>query len=1157
MRSKSKKQTKNRSSIKEKNSANSTIKLVTTEGSDMLSFGYFKGEKLSSFGLQKVQGSSFTGQFSGSGYNGLFRFCSPKEQYLGYLKEGDYEGVGTLQSPNAIRQGRFLNGSLNGYANTIDFQIRESYKGFFKFGLFHGDGVLKRRTFIHNGNFCLGEANGFGIQYIEDNSLIIGNWNKVSTEGFTIISYSDESLFEGNLTGGRKEGPGHYSSTTGDQIFIGEYSNNQRNGIGAIKFGRYYYIGQWRADSKHGLGISGEINCQDFYIGSFRKDQKTGLGALFKGSRQYLGYWKNGFLDGITHVKDRHGFESFSLFENGEFVRSLRQDEIQQANKIFSEFTPYLIIEEIFHSVHEINEEILFNRKGFLELCRRFPFKFQLEEELLEKELASTASQFLDLELLIKKMYHAFKESDPSSPIIFELLPGSSSGNYPVSPILQNREGMALVRKTELDRKLIDSISRKSEPNIKPVSVKIAEVNSSYKADQEESVNLELQASNRKIIEKEERIDRRRNSIDLLSDDVEGHEDRIIKTCSQLTQKKALNSRINSRIDDKKLALINTWKAIEEKETKKASGLLFKKSLIISFLRTKLSNLLHIKKTIELEEILQEKRFQLSNLRRRTSEIKAVGGDSIDYPKYEELFNAKQKQQMLKLKMSQDIRELSIEQEDLIDFISDQQERRYRIKELQEKCDNLDREYDEEVLRMKKFEIRDDSISTSIYNISKEIEVPAKELFKVSVEASRSNYELLSLSQELASAKKSQVYLNSYKFTKESVDVEQLKNRLNSRRNELEDLRAKLVDSKAREIQDAGTQMPNYSENDTISLEPGEELAKLRNFAKRQISLVFGTAAVRKRQSIAILEGKQYQIIFSTLKDWIDRFFDSSKSFRNVAEDDEIELTPIFTLDEEEKAKIFSEMIVRLLNKAIHLKEEADVIESAEKDLSQNSRLLRFKLSSIVRNTLQINGIISKFGEGRSEKLTAPTDNPKSNNPSSLGSSIDDREEKIEEPIIPTHNIDSELDYLRLKKEELQKKLSEMKIKKRKEQKQMSRLIKRFSYQETRLFFDMFRISKFTEKFNLANLIEIPKQGKFCFVAALDGVRIMKMNQRTGSLSYLRTIGIKNISELKTTSKYVFIHYGNTNNLLVLNKKMERVKEFNGLPNSFAGIIFC
>lgn len=200
---------------------------------------------------------------------------------------------------------------------------------------------------------------GFGIFKNKYGKEYRCEWKNGTIDGIANIIYVDGREFLGRYNGGQKQGVGKV--TFGNKVYRGEFSQNQRTGVGELfefessdllssardfnyynsqnemnskyikkgyyKNGRlngfginqvpmknYSYIGMYVDGSSDGDGI--EITNEGKYNGKFKRGLRHGPGE-FQGEVSYRGYWAKGLKDQFGIEKTSIGDEYEGSFEKG------------------------------------------------------------------------------------------------------------------------------------------------------------------------------------------------------------------------------------------------------------------------------------------------------------------------------------------------------------------------------------------------------------------------------------------------------------------------------------------------------------------------------------------------------------------------------------------------------------------------------------------------------------------------------------------------------------------------------------------------------------------------------------------------------------------------------------------------------------------------
>jgi hypothetical protein len=106
------------------------------------------------------------------------------------------------------------------------------------------------------------------------------------------------SRYEGEVRGGKAEGPGVYTFANGDR-YEGEFRDDKRHGRGVFLWANGdRYEGEFRDNKRDGRGVFTNVGGSR-YDGAWREGEQTGLGILlYADGGRYEGEWRNGEKNG-------------------------------------------------------------------------------------------------------------------------------------------------------------------------------------------------------------------------------------------------------------------------------------------------------------------------------------------------------------------------------------------------------------------------------------------------------------------------------------------------------------------------------------------------------------------------------------------------------------------------------------------------------------------------------------------------------------------------------------------------------------------------------------------------------------------------------------------------------------------------------------------
>ncbi len=192
--------------------------------------------------------------------------------YSGYLKEGTFEGQGTLKyNDGGMYSGNWKNGRCHGYG-VFTYKDGSSYDGYWNEGIFEGQGTYK----------------------FTDGSRYSGNWKNGKYDGYGVLTYADGSVYDGYLADGKQNGQGTLTYSDGSR-YSGNWSDSYKDGYGVITYrDGARYDGYWTTDRFNGYGIYFFTN-GDVFQGNWVNGVQHGNGIyIFSNGNSVSGVWQNG-----------------------------------------------------------------------------------------------------------------------------------------------------------------------------------------------------------------------------------------------------------------------------------------------------------------------------------------------------------------------------------------------------------------------------------------------------------------------------------------------------------------------------------------------------------------------------------------------------------------------------------------------------------------------------------------------------------------------------------------------------------------------------------------------------------------------------------------------------------------------------------------------
>ena len=266
-------------------------------------YGNFKNGKKDGIGIFYFKnGSKYLGQWKQNkmdGY-GVYYFTTGAK-FEGYFKENKKHGIGILTTKEGtIYKTIWKEGNVSDYG-TIIYEDGKIYEGYINNYLKEKKGILK----YQNGDIFIGEFKKdfmiFGKYIYNNGDLYYGYFKENKFEGYGKYKYkSIGEVYEGQFINGKRHGIGKYIYRNGD-IYEGYWSDDMRNGYGYIKFfNGDWYQGMFVKDIRHGIGIYFEQKGYEYYLGEWVEDNKEGVATIYNQNWYYQGSVKDGVKVGYA-----------------------------------------------------------------------------------------------------------------------------------------------------------------------------------------------------------------------------------------------------------------------------------------------------------------------------------------------------------------------------------------------------------------------------------------------------------------------------------------------------------------------------------------------------------------------------------------------------------------------------------------------------------------------------------------------------------------------------------------------------------------------------------------------------------------------------------------------------------------------------------------
>ena len=266
-------------------------------------YGNFKKGKKDGVGVFFFKnGTKYLGEWKKNkmeGY-GIYYF-STGAKYEGYFKANQRNGPGILTTKDGtIYKSIWKDGIISDYGK-IFYSDGRKYDGYIhKFSKEKKGSLKNSNGDLFEGDF-IDDSMNFGKLSIHNGDNYIGYFkdNKFSGYGKYIYKNLGE-VYEGQFNNGKKQGIGKYFYRNGD-IYEGYWFDDMRNGYGFIKFyNGDWYQGMFVKDLRHGIGIYFEQKGYEYYLGEWTEDNKEGVATIYNQNWYYQGSVKDGIKVGYA-----------------------------------------------------------------------------------------------------------------------------------------------------------------------------------------------------------------------------------------------------------------------------------------------------------------------------------------------------------------------------------------------------------------------------------------------------------------------------------------------------------------------------------------------------------------------------------------------------------------------------------------------------------------------------------------------------------------------------------------------------------------------------------------------------------------------------------------------------------------------------------------
>ena len=322
-------------------------------------YGNFKNGKKDGIGVFFFKnGSKYFGYWDKNKMNGygIYHYITGTI-YEGYFKANKRNGAGILITKNGTKfRAIWKEGIIENYGQII-YEDGKIYEGYIINFLKENEGILKYpNDDIFKGLFEK-DLFYFGKYIFHNKDFYIGSFKENKFYGYGKLIYTNSrEVYQGQFLNGKKHGIGRYFYKNGD-IYEGYWEDDMRSGYGFIKyFNGDWYEGMFVKDIRHGIGIYFEQKGFEYYLGEWKEDNKEGLASIYNQNWYYEGTVKNGIKVGygnFFYENNIYGGEFKNNMWDGygmlivtgkkpeiistKFIKGRRKEEIEK-DKTFKEF---------------------------------------------------------------------------------------------------------------------------------------------------------------------------------------------------------------------------------------------------------------------------------------------------------------------------------------------------------------------------------------------------------------------------------------------------------------------------------------------------------------------------------------------------------------------------------------------------------------------------------------------------------------------------------------------------------------------------------------------------------------------------------------------------------------------------------------------------
>lgn len=184
-----------------------------------------------------------------------------------------------------------------------------------------GDTITYSDGSVYTGDIRNFKREGRGTLTYANGDVYTGQFSDDQINGAGTLTYAGGDVYEGNFENGLPSGTGKLTYADGS-TYEGQFAAGRKNGAGVYTNGASSFEGTYVNDVKEGYGKQTFAN-GDVYEGNYKNDMRNGQGTYtFANGETYTGGFKDNQLTGEGTYTWPSGRTITGIFENGVIVNS-------------------------------------------------------------------------------------------------------------------------------------------------------------------------------------------------------------------------------------------------------------------------------------------------------------------------------------------------------------------------------------------------------------------------------------------------------------------------------------------------------------------------------------------------------------------------------------------------------------------------------------------------------------------------------------------------------------------------------------------------------------------------------------------------------------------------------------------------------------------